>query len=242
MRALSDSVQMEEKADFLSPEIRILGEICHVCLHRNLFFILLFMMKYCSDVNNLHSVLSIYSQSSVYSSQTQDLVCSSSPGYSSLKICPPSKKKKRISLKSIAFHHFLTEILQCTCVLLDSFTSSLIWHIKEMRHGSCYWATWGSLLWRFTSGHSLSWLCLLRLPGLRHTQTEWIHRWYLLVLVTLPPSPFQTTCISETVWSLTLSNNNKSSGNIGQAYNGSQYVLQHIGSSLCFTVTFLSLL
>lgn len=58
-------------------------------------FLYYFFREYCSNANNLHSILSIYSQSRVLSLQTQDVVCSSSPGCNSLRIY--QRKKKHLS-------------------------------------------------------------------------------------------------------------------------------------------------
>ena len=77
--ALFDSGRTGDRIDVLSPKIRIPEETCPVQLCLDTYFSY-FYSEYYSNASNLHSILSIYPQSNVHSSQIQDFVCSSSSG------------------------------------------------------------------------------------------------------------------------------------------------------------------
>lgn len=90
----------------------------------------------------------------------------------------PENLPPKRNFKIISFHRILTSILQCEFVYLHSLTSFLFWDIEKIKDGSCYWTTWGSLLWRLAFSHSLSLVFLIRLTRLRYMQLEWIHKLY----------------------------------------------------------------
>ena len=91
---------------------------------------------------------------------------------------------------SKSFQHFVIQILKCKMADLDSLSSFLIWYTDRIRDDSCYWKTWGSLLWRLVT----FFFPLLRLSGLRHVQTGWIHRFLL------PLPPFRSLTSITTKW------------------------------------------